>query len=225
MQGNNNSKKSKGLRGKNKKGGVVVVKRQGGDRLYKTINPISQRTKAVVSYLEIFTSQNGSAEITFSSGNTFLNLAGVCSTTDFSNTADAYLYFMLDSVTIDLVRSTDEATIVTNLRGQDIYLNYYPSLISTAVSYGDISVDNNSYKIDTMTFDDQKVVIKPPNYLALITNAGVDYWLNPKLMEVRYATLLPGEIAMRSNNSTNNNATTTLFKLRFKYHFTFFHRK
>ena len=114
----------------------------------------------------------------FSTGNTYYNMSSIFNWSDYTEQSDAYLFVKFNRIILDIVRTTDEATMVSNQRGGDIYLTYYPHISSTTVAYNLISRDVNSYRIDPMTFDEQKVVINLPDFLGYSISGGVDRWLN-----------------------------------------------
>jgi hypothetical protein len=187
--------------------------------------PMAQRTKMVLSSSEFLTTVNGSPEIAFSSGNNYYNVSNISSLSDFTEQSDSYIFFKINKIVLDIVRTTDEATMVSKLRGGDIYLGYYPHYNTTSVTYSDLSRNVNSYRIDPMTFDEQKVVIIIPDLLGYRASGGVDYWLNlSKHSYVGFLQYATGEIAIRTSNTTNNDSVTLLFKIKIKIHIEFSHR-
>ncbi len=194
-------------------------------RLYKTVLPISQKTSMVLSHSEYLSTINGSPEITFSTGNNYYDIASASSWTDFTEQSDSYLFLRLKKVVMSIVRTTDEATMVANMRGGDIYVNYYPQINTTSYTYAALSRDVNSYRIDPMTFDEQKIVIQFPDYAGYRLVGGVDYWLNlNKIIAVTHLQYSTGEIALRTSNTTNNAAVSILFKVKINLHVDFYHR-
>jgi hypothetical protein len=87
----------------------------------------------------------------------------LASLSDFTQQTDSYAYFKIEGIKLELIRSADEATMFANLRGSAIYINYYPDLYSTAISYGTLSANELSYQVDTMTFNRQTVICPPVN--------------------------------------------------------------
>jgi len=178
-----------------------------------------------LSISEFFCTVNGSPEIVFSSGTTYYDISGISGWTDFTDQSDSYLYIKLNSIVLDIIRTTDESTMAANMHGGDIFLNYYPSINGTQLTYNALSRDINSYRIDTMTFDEQKVVIQIPDLLSYRLSGGVDYWLNPsKCILMSLFQYLTGEIAIRTSNTINNNNVVLLFKVKIKVHCELFHR-
>ncbi len=222
----NAKNKSKGKKGRSNRKGAARSNRMLPTMLYKIINPIAQRTNIVVTATNILKANAGSPDITFASGSTFYNISTITSLTDFIDSADSYLYCRISKITVDIVRSSDESTVSANLRGNDIYINYYPNLVGSIVSYADLSRDINSYRVDPMTFDLQKIVCIVPSMINYNLAAGVDYWIDPtKFNLITNLSNILGEIVINTGNTVNNAATLALFTLKMRFYLQFAHRK
>ncbi len=198
----------------------------GSMRLYKVINSVSQATPFVLSYADTLQTVNGTAEIVFGSNTAlYWDLSSIATLSDFTEQSDGFRFVKVKRITVDILRTSDEVTMFSNLRGGDVYINYYPDIFSSSVTYADLSRDINSYRIDVMTFDPQRIVVPIPDYAGYNINAGIDYWLNPsKTITLGQLPYVSGQLAIRTSNTTNNNAVVVLFKLMFKIQVVFYHR-
>ncbi len=167
-----------------------------------------------------------SSDIVFGGLGLYTNLSDITTLTDYTEQSDSYYFCKINKIVVDIVRTADEATLNANLRGGDIYINYYPQLTTTPVLYSTLSRDETSYRIDPMTFDTQRIVIDLPDFIGISQSGTTEYWLNAtKFNIVGYLQYLSGELAIRTSNSIVNAAAVSLFTYKIHYHVTFSHRK
>lgn len=224
MEKTRNNRATKRMKGKrNKRIGQPI--REILMKNYKILYPISQAVKTTLSFSDTIQTVNGSPEVVFGSSGLYWNLNSIAGLTDFTEASTGFKFVKFVQIQVDIIRTADEASMFTNLRGGDIYLNYYPDSSSLPFSYADISRDINSYRIDVMTFDTQRILIKLPDYTVNFNSGGNLYWLNAiKNMIIGHVQYLNGEIAIKTANSINNTAALVLFKLLFKVRAIFSHR-
>jgi hypothetical protein len=198
-------------------------KRYKINRLYKTIDPFSTKSKVLCTDNVSIIATNGAPDIIFSNGFNYYNLANLSTLTDFTEQSDSYFFAKIDSLCIDLIRACDETTMQSATFGTNIYLAFLPNARSTTPSYASLARNQSAYQIDTMTFDPQKIVIPMPDVSQLHTTGGVDYWLNSShQMLVSHIQYLVGQLAINTNNTTNHGATVlSLFNLKLKFRVTF----
>jgi hypothetical protein len=196
--------------------------------LQKVIRPFSTFSEVVCTETFALSTVTGSPSIVMRdavgifSQYDFRRLASLV---DFTQQTDSYSYFKVEAIKLELVRSADEATMFANLRGSAIYINYYPDLYSTAISYGTLASNELSYQIDLMTFSRQTVIC-PPEKLDCVVAAPVDLiTINLKnVMPVTFCQYLPGQISVAAGNTVNNAANLNLFSLKIVFKLKFFYR-
>jgi hypothetical protein len=183
--------------------------------MYKRIDPFRTRTRVVCLDNFSIATVAGSATIRFSTGFDYYNLSNLSTLTDFTDQAASYFYVKIHGITVDILRSSDEATVSANMHGTSIYLNYYPTSSSTSFGPSSMSRTESTYKLDLMTFNKQKVFL--PIYNLMYKGAvGTDavFLNNAVMMDTSDVQYLKGELAMSSDNGTVNAAAILLFNLR-----------
>jgi len=196
--------------------------------LGKQIQPYSVKSSVIANSTSAvqLIANNATSDIKFSTGDTFYNLNSVAVYDDFTEQSDSYYFCKVESVQVEITRTADESTMNSNLHGCMLLINYYPQITSTNLNFSTLYRSQNTYQIDTMTFDKQliSVPMNGPHYLA--TTGGVDYWLKPNNFNITsHVQFLQGQFSVYSNNTTNNAALVPLFGLRFKYKLVFAMRK
>ncbi len=222
MNPNNRRKQNKRKNNRRNKRQRIVV-RSTNSRLYKNINVMRSISNVICTANISIVAVNGVPDFTFSTGNVYYNLSNLSGLSDFTDQTDSYYFYKLNGITIDLERTADETTIQSAMNGTSLYLAFYPQLKSTNQVYADLSKLQSAYRIDTLTFDPQKLVLTLPNVDLLTTAGGVDYWYNYKNNFVTsQCANMPGQLSLAYNNTTNHGATAlSIFNLVIKYHVTF----
>jgi hypothetical protein len=166
-----------------------------------------------------------SPEITFPGALSFYNFSSLASTTDFTEQSDSYYLYRLHKVSFVFMRSVDEVTMSNNIHGYSLYLGYYPTFSSIVTSFADLQRNQNSYQVDCLTFDKQKVIC-PISKIASVTTIGADliYQNSGDIQQVTLAQYLPGQLSIRSDNPVNN-GSITLFTIKVVYDVSFYNRK
>ncbi len=107
--------------------------------LSKTIKPLSVRSKVICTDSLTIQANAASAIINFSTGTQFYDLKNLFSLVDFTDASSSYRCFKLHGISLEIVRTVDEATILANTRGFSTFIGYYPDLYSTVVSHSTLS--------------------------------------------------------------------------------------
>jgi hypothetical protein len=136
-----------------------------------------------------------------------------------------YNFVKLHSISLEITRAVDEATITSALSGASIFINQYPTTQGIAPSYDLISANDSSYKIDTLTFSKQLLLCPIPDvtYMTLVGLAPVTY-SSGKMMQCPLIQYMSGSIALGSDNTTVATEATKLYSVLVKYNCTFYYR-
>jgi hypothetical protein len=170
----------------------------------------------------------GTDRITFTSGgNAYYNLATLWSLTDYFDIKDNYTFTKLKSVSFEITRTVDEATMIDSCNG-GIWLLYNPSISNTVVTKADLIRNQASYQIDLMTFDKQTVVI-PFSDIQVPANSGVlvgDYITinNAVPMGINLVQYIQGQLSMASDNTKNGVQANRLFSVIVRFHVEMYYR-
>jgi hypothetical protein len=125
-------------------------------RLSKVLNPLATYSNIVCRDNFSISTKAGSADVVFSHNNEkYSNFNRLFTLDDFSDASGMYQYVKLNSITVEITRAVDEATITSALAGSALFINQYPTVQGIAPSYALISASDSSYKIDTLTFSKQ----------------------------------------------------------------------
>lgn len=193
--------------------------------LYKTIKPLSIKSKVICTDTLTIQANAASAVINFSSGTQYYDFKNLFNLVDFTDASSSYRCFKLHGVSLEIIRTVDEATILANTRGFSTFIGYYPDLYSTVVSHATLSKNQLFYNVDPMTFDKQYVNCPSVDMDYLASNGGDIVTLNnSKIMPISSASVLGGQINIACGNSTVNAATLNLFSVLIKFHCTFYFR-
>jgi hypothetical protein len=199
---------------------------RGSDKLTRTINPWATSSRIICKGNTFISTKADSAAVVFSaSAQPYLNFNYLTSLTDFTDAANMYNFVHIKSISLEITRVVDEATITSALSGAAIYINQYPSIINESPSLDLISSNDSTYKIDTLTFEKQ-VLHLPIRDVQFATIAGLDMSVisTGKMMEVPLVDLIRGEMALASDNTNVAVAGQKLFSVLVRYHCTFYYR-
>jgi hypothetical protein len=120
------------------------------------------------------TTKTGSSDIIFSYSNArYLNFDYLYTLSDFTDAANMYNHVQIKNITVELTRVVDEATITSALEGSAIYINQYPSEKSVQPVLDLIASNDSTYKIDTLTFDKQFLML-PVRDVSYVSSIGAD---------------------------------------------------
>ncbi len=193
-----------------------------GLRLYKVINPLKTMSKVVCSDNLSISSFVGTAliAITNTVSNQWYDLSTLSTLADFVDNS-VFEFCRISRVVFTLVRSADETTMYNNTHGCSIYLGYNPTLKSSPIPYSYLSRDVTSYKVDTLTFSPQAVML--PMLDVWYPGAAGDY-NNSVINPYSDVQNLFGQLSIASDNTTVNAATIKLFSLKVEFYVTFYHR-
>ncbi len=199
---------------------VAVVANPG---LQKVVNYHSSTIRALITDNMAIQSNSGSPSITFSGAASYYNWNNLFSLIDFTDNSN-YRFVKIHSITLDIERSVDEATIFSQLDGNYIFVNAYPELYSATIPASALARDQYSYKVDTMTFEHQRFKMPMVNIQMYDTQATPIY-LNPsKSMPYSEVQYYPGQFSIGSDKVTNAPTTQKLFSVKILYLVTFFGR-
>jgi len=160
-------------------------------------------------------STTGIPAISFA-GNADYNFRRLGGLADFIDHSSHYAYYKLNKVEVNLVRSVDETSMFTNTKGCNVLLTYYPDLTSASVPYAITSRDQTSYRIDLMTFEEQKIMCPMIN-IEYTSSSGAFTMNNTKWQSISRVSDLDGELVISDNNTVVVPAGTKLFSMEIKY--------
>jgi len=148
------------------------------------------------------------------------NIANLSTLQDFVDNS-VFEFALIRKMTVTLTRAADEVTMYNSTHGNSIYLGYNPTLVSSPIPYSYISRDVTSYKVDTLTFSPQAVML--PMLNVWYPGAAGEY-NNTVINPYSDVQNLYGQLSIASDNTTVNAATIKLFNVKVEFVVTFFHR-
>ncbi len=196
---------------------LLLVKSPGLSRVFR---PLATSKTYVCSDTITIMSNAGTTPILFNGSTSYYNFHPILTTlADYSFLSQNYLHACLTKVEFELVRSVDEATMASNTGGCSVYLNYYPTVTSAVYSYADVSRNQQSYCVDLLTFDKQKVSCPVVSIDYILPFAGGYITCNnSRLSDLNLFAVLGGQLSIVDNNVINAASTRKLFTINVRFH-------
>lgn len=170
-------------------------------------------------------SNAASGTINYSSGISYYNMNTLDTLSDFVELSTGFNFFKLHQVVIELSRAVDESTMMSNLHGSTLYMNYYPTIYNTVVPYADVARNVTSYKVDTMTFDGHRLIVPIlPILYPTSVSSDLASFNQANIMPLAMTPYIGGQVTVQSNNSTANASTVLLFSVTVKFYVTVYNR-
>jgi hypothetical protein len=191
------------------------------------MNPFSTKTRIIAMDNMYIQNSVGTDRITYTNGQSYYNLSTLWGLTDYFDVKDHYSFVKLNSVSFEITRVADEATIRDSCNGS-IWLHYAPDLSNTVETAANLKRNQSSYEIDLMTFDKQLIVC-PFSNIQLESQTGIivgDFITinNHVPMVTNLVKYIQGQLSLASDNTRTGAESKRLFSIVVRFNIDMYYR-